>query len=145
VVFYLDDKKTKIIAVTGLLIIVCVDIWLLQSVSVTIMLGNEHTDWFLINGIRLSTKDYNHTQNPPITKDDIQLSNSKPIKDYNVHYEHVTVQQNQTVNGTVFNQTFYKARAVGTFRVPRYVALFHPDLKEYLGISVPKYEREGIS
>lgn len=138
----MDDKKTKVIAVTGLFIIVCV--WLLQPVSVNIILGNEHTDWFLINGIRLSTKDYNHTENPPITKDDIQISNSKPIKDYTVHYEHKTVQKNQTVNGTVFHQTFYKARAVGTFTVPRYVTIFHPDLKEYLGISVPKYDTEAV-
>ena len=117
---------------------VCV--WLFQPVSVNVILGNEHTDWLLIDGLRLTSRDYNHTEHPPITKDDIQISNSKPVKDYAVHYEHKKVQTSQTVNGTVVNLTYYKARAVGTFTVPRYVELFHPDLKGHLGISVPRYD-----
>lgn len=146
--FQLDDKKPATIKALALFSFAAIIlIWAIQPVTVTIPLGNQHTDWLFVDGVRYFAYDYDHTQNPPIRYHDVQVLNPGIlIDDFHVHYEYETVKKTD-INGNVsVNLTFYNASAVGEFTVRRYIIWIHEtpgELKDYLGVSVPRYDDPG--
>ena len=67
-----DDKKPAAIRVLALISVAAIILlWAIQPVTVTIPLGNQHTDWLFVDGMRYMTSDYNHSENPPIRYDDV--------------------------------------------------------------------------
>jgi len=146
--FQLDDKKPAAIKALALFSFAAIIlIWAIQPVTVTIPLGNQHTDWLFIDGVRYFAYDYDHTQNPPIRYHDVLVLNPDTLTDdFHVHYEYDTVKKTR-INGNVSaNLTYYNASAVGEFTVRRYVTWIHEtpgELKDYLGISVPRYDNPG--
>ena len=137
-----NEKQIKLVALIGFIFIFI--FYLTQPVTVIIPLGNEHTDRIIINGTVLPTYEYNHSENPPIKWDDVQLNTAPLIKNYTVNYEYKTLFKNTTENNTTFLLEYKFARAIGIFTVRKYTSILHPDLKTYLGVSVPKYDNQGV-
>ena len=143
-----DDKKPAAIRAVSLFSFAAIILlWTLQPVTVTIPLGNQHTDWLFVDGVRYFAYDYDHGQNPPIRYNDVLVLNPDLLTDdFHVHYEYENVEETHLNGNESVNLTFYNASAVGEFTVRRYVVWMHNtpvELKDYLGISVPRYDDPG--
>lgn len=131
----INIKKYKL--VLAVVLVAAVIYTLLQPVTVAVPLGDEHSDYVLINGVQLQSCTYNHTENPPLTEASVILSNPRPlVAPFSVQYEHETVKESVNVNNSFFNMTYYNAKAVGFFTVRTFTKILHPDLREHLGIGI---------
>lgn len=140
-----DDKKpaaNRALALFSFAAIIL--LWALQPTTITIPLGNQHTDWLFVDGMRYMAYDYDHSENPPIRYNDVLVLNPDSLSDdFQVHYEYEIVEKTHLNSNESVNLTFYNASAVGEFTVRRYVIWMHDtpeELKDYLGISVPRYD-----
>ena len=143
-----DDKKPAVIRAVALFSFAAIILlWAVQPVTVTIPLGNQHTDWLFVDGVRYMAYDYDHSENPPIRYNDVLVLNPAALSgDFHVHYEYENVEKTHLNGNESVNLTFYNASAVGEFTVRRYVTWMHEtpgELKDYLGISVPRYDDPG--
>ena len=143
-----DDKKPAAIRALALFSFAAIILlWALQPITITIPLGNQHTDWLFVDGMRYMAYDYDHSENPPIRYNDVLVLNPDSLSDdFHVHYEYVIVEKTHLNGNESVNLTFYNASAVGEFTVRRYVIWMHDtqgELKEFLGISVPRYDDPG--
>ena len=143
-----DDKKPAVIRALALLSFAAIILlWAIQPVMVTIPLGNQHTDWLFVDGVRYIAYDYDHSENPPIRYNDVLVLNPDSLTDdFHVHYEYENVEKPHLNGNASVNLTFYNASAVGEFTVRRYVIWMHDTpggLKDYLGITVPRYDDPG--
>ena len=93
--FIPDDKKPTAIRAFALLSFAAIILlWALQPITITIPLGNQHTDWLFVDGMRYMAYDYDHSENPPIRYNDVLVLNPDSLSyDFHVHYEYEIVEK----------------------------------------------------